>query len=1214
MQIKDLLKRDLRERIEEVIKLSQDDEETVYTEITEYVATDRIREYYRTLLRAIAEAPAEPDEGIGVWVSGFFGSGKSSFAKNLGYVLDNRTVLGHPAADLFKQQMQDEEILRLVDFITLKIPTKVVMFDVSVDAAVNVGAERMAEIMFRALLRELDYAEDYTILELEVELEKEGTLEEFMRRCQEHYQSSWRMVRKGAQRTNRASAILHSMDPATYPHADSWEQAAIRREPDITIGGIVNWAFELMALRQPGKALMFIIDEVGQYVAQSAAKIEDLRAVVEEFGKQGKNRVKQRQVVAPVWIVVTSQEKLDEVVDAIGSKRVQLAKLQDRFRYHIDLAPSDIREVATKRVLAKREEAVPLLKQRYIAMQGQLNTACHLHDTSRQSQVRENDFVQFYPYLPHFVDLSIDIMSGIRLQPGAPRHLGGSNRTIIKQAQQMLIGPRTQVAARPVGAMVTLDLIYELVEGNLSSERQKDISDITQRWPNDGGWAARVAKVICLLEFVRDLPRTEANIAALLVDEMGKPAPLPEVKAALGRLESAQFVRLTSEGYKLQTAQEKRWDNERQSLDPKQKDRNEIKRELLEDIFKDPKFKTYRYRDLRTFGVGLAVDGTRIFDGQVPLALSVVEDESEFKQHVEEARGESRSKNHQDEIFWVFVLNAEIYVLIRQLYASRQMISKYSQQGAQGRLIGEYSAPLENEKHEAARLHDRLREQMIEALSSGQGIFRGVIKDASDLGRTLAEMLKQLFDYAVPYLYPKLEIGARPLKGTEAEEVLKAANLNALPQVFYDVNQGLKLVIKEGTKFVPNREAPVAKEVLEYLTREASYGNKVTGKDLESYFTQKTGYGWDLDMVRLVLAVLLRAGTIEVTSQGRRYRDYGEPQARTPLINNVAFRAASFAPRQPIDLTTLRAAVDHYDTMTGREVDMESGAIAQALKKLADEEMKLLLPVSAVVRAEKLPCQESLEEYQKTLEEIQEGDIDACVQVLASEGASLKTARDQARHIREGVTDANLKLIRQARLAVQEQWPLLAADTTLAPLAEKAQELQTLLTGGILYEQLPRVHTLTLALSGAYRRAYEHEHHARQEEYLQGIDEIKGQPMWTNIPSNMRPAVLLPLTQRSCEQLVMPEGTIVCLRCKASLSQIKEYRQIQQVFKQEALKRLYDAEASLNPAANRPIKRVQATIFFHETLETEQDIEEALSRLREHLLKLVAEGAWIRVE
>src|SRR5260370_40844775 len=117
------------------------------------------------------------------------------------------------------------------------------------------------------------------------------------------------MVRKGAQRTNRARAILRSMDPSTYPNADSWEQAVIRREPDITIGGIVTWAFELMALRQPGKALTFIIDEVGQYRAQSAPKIEDFRAAGEEGGQQSKNPVKQRQAIAPLCRLVNRQEK-----------------------------------------------------------------------------------------------------------------------------------------------------------------------------------------------------------------------------------------------------------------------------------------------------------------------------------------------------------------------------------------------------------------------------------------------------------------------------------------------------------------------------------------------------------------------------------------------------------------------------------------------------------------------------------------------------------------------------------------------------------------------------------------------------------------------------------------------------------------------------------------------------------------------------------------
>jgi len=213
--IRDLLARNLEQKIEEIIKVDQTDEQSVYTEITEYVATDRITDQYRDLLRAVAEAPAEPHEGIGVWISGFFGSGKSSFAKNLGYVLANRPVLGHKAAELFKTQVQDRRISELVDFLNTRIPAEVIMFDVSVDRAVKRATERLAEVMYTVLLRELDYAEDYDIADLEIELEKEGKLDEFIARCSTLYNLEWRTVRKGAQKISRASAILHQMDPAT---------------------------------------------------------------------------------------------------------------------------------------------------------------------------------------------------------------------------------------------------------------------------------------------------------------------------------------------------------------------------------------------------------------------------------------------------------------------------------------------------------------------------------------------------------------------------------------------------------------------------------------------------------------------------------------------------------------------------------------------------------------------------------------------------------------------------------------------------------------------------------------------------------------------------------------------------------------------------------------------------------------------------------------
>jgi len=119
-----------------------------------------------------------------VWESGsrvFFGSGKSSsFAKNLGYVLANPTILGSKYSDLFKNQLKDRKISEFVDFINRGFPTEVIMFDISKAKEVKRGDEMIAEVIYRRLLSHLDYAEDYDIAELEIELEGDGLLNEFM--------------------------------------------------------------------------------------------------------------------------------------------------------------------------------------------------------------------------------------------------------------------------------------------------------------------------------------------------------------------------------------------------------------------------------------------------------------------------------------------------------------------------------------------------------------------------------------------------------------------------------------------------------------------------------------------------------------------------------------------------------------------------------------------------------------------------------------------------------------------------------------------------------------------------------------------------------------------------------------------------------------------------------------------------------------------------
>ena len=1237
--IGDLLTRDLSRKIEEIIQVDQADEHSVYAEISEYVATDSIREQYHHLLKAVAEAPTDPHESVGVWVSGFFGSGKSSFAKNLGYALQNRTVVGKKFADLFKEQIGDNRISDLLNLINAKTPTEVILFEVAKEADTRKVTQRIAELMYTVLLRELGYAEDFDVAELEIELEAEGKLTEFIDTCKSELKKDWETVRAGAQKLSRASAILHKLDSKTYPSADSWAHAQRNRDASISVSKVVERTFELWGRRRKGKALIFIIDEVGQHVARSGDKIEDLRATIEEFGKIGKNLLKAKKITAPCWIVVTSQEKLDEVVAAIDSKRVELAKLQDRFRYRVDLAPSDIREVATKRVLAKKTAAETPLRELFKKNEGQLNAALRLERTTRRTDISEGDFIHFYPYPPHYIDLCIGIMSGIRLQPGAPRHYGGSNRTIIKQAYEMLVSDRTAFAKKPVGALVTLDKVFELVEGNLSNEKRTDIHQIAERFKGDAddhGWALRVAKAICLLEFIRDLPRTEANLAAVLVDEVGKATPLSEVQAAVKRLDGAKSIRNTEEGWKLQTAQEKNWTNERSGhLDPKPRERNELTRTALQQIFDEPEFKTFRYQN-RSFRIGINIDGTSIGDeGELPLTLCVSDDAEELTKRIEEIRTESQQKSHENDLYWLFCLTPEIDELVSQLHASRKMVDKYNQMSAQQKISPDEATCLQDEKNSKNGYETRLRDKLTEAMERGTGMFRGVQKDASALGKGLGEILKKLFGQVVPDLYPKLQMGSRSLKGDEAEQILKAADLKALPNVFYMGDQGLGLVIKEGPKNIICTTADIAKEVLDYLKSEHSYGNKDTrmGKALEKRFGG-TPYGWERDMLRLILATLFRAGEIEVTYQGNRYHNYQDPASRTPLTNNPAFRSSLFSPRQSVGLKTLTQAVQQLEDLTGEEVDVEEGAIATAFKKVAAEELEKLYPLKATAEAHRLPVLTMLSEYQQTLAGIQSSASDDCVRILTENGRDFGETRDKIRKLRETLDSDSNGVLRSARLAIEQVWQRLASHCPSPDVATAVDELKALLGSEQFIESWSEIKAKTLTIVSAYKQVYLDLFDRRRTCYLDAIKEIKDRPEWTPLVSlppteDEKPDQATKREHDNAKKAIMANTMLAALLArvggdddrenvsngttlgKASLTEMESDLVAVDGLKASVLLKLQELSLSVEP---KPVRRIKIGQFFNKPIRTQDELDATIEKLRESLQKCIDEETVIILE
>src|SRR5262249_29681457 len=257
--IKTLFANDIHRRIEEVIKVDQTDEEIIRDEISEYVVTDAIRAQYTSIFDSYRETPNKPHEGIAIWISGFFGSGKSSFAKMLGLSVANRVVAGVSAAERFAQRAGDKKLSVLLQTINEKIPTHAVIFDVSTDRGIRSGNQTLTEIMYGLFLQSLGYAKDLDLSELEIGLEKEGQLARFEEEYTSLFKKDWATQKgKVAFALSEASRVMHSLDPETFPMADSWVKAG-RNKGDITPGKLAERAGELMERRQPGRSLMFVV-------------------------------------------------------------------------------------------------------------------------------------------------------------------------------------------------------------------------------------------------------------------------------------------------------------------------------------------------------------------------------------------------------------------------------------------------------------------------------------------------------------------------------------------------------------------------------------------------------------------------------------------------------------------------------------------------------------------------------------------------------------------------------------------------------------------------------------------------------------------------------------------------------------------------------------------------------------------------------------------
>ena len=690
---------------------------------------------------------------------------------------------------------------------------------------------------------------------------------------------------------------------------------------------------------------------------------------------------------------------------------------------------------------------------------GALATHTQLRSKIRETKLDVKSFTELYPFMPYQIDLIIDIVAGLRSQPGASRHTGGSNRTIIKLAQQVIINDRVQLGSRPVGHLVTLDMIYDLVEGNISYEKRKDISDIAKA-TSDRPVVAKVAKAICLLQFVRGVPRTAENLAAILHPAVDA-APLHSaVQSALELLVEAQKVKLGEHGYELLSAEGKRWEEERQGIDLRPIDHSRLQEEILGELF--AAVKPYRYKGLRNFTPVVIVTGERLSkEGDLRFRLTCTEEGLPFTV----ASSENRRLGSEEWQRWekafaetpsvpiVAAIPDDVYRLVKELHRSREIIQRHER----GIKSADEAQLLNDEKTREGAILRELRTKFQNAICSGNSYFQGVERSLQTFGRLLTDVVRGTMEIAIPEVFSKFDIGAVSVKGNESEEVLKVSNLGGLPAVFYDGGDALSLVVQQGGRYVVNVGAPVAREVLNYIAARSAYGEKVTGKLLESHF-RSAPYGWELEVLMTIVAALFRGAAVEVFAQGGWRKSVSDPGVREPFSKIPSFRSAAFRPRQDqVKFEDLVAAARSFQELFGEEVDIEESTIAMALKSRLQIEYESLLAVKPKLEAYGLPGADDIEELYSTLRSVIDAPADDAVRTFGSGAKAIREALAKAKRLSAALSPGNLAILKSAQRVVDALWPALKNRPTDEQVAQAAGRVVSTLRSDLFCDRLPQI-------------------------------------------------------------------------------------------------------------------------------------------------------------
>ena len=903
LQMRDIFLKRVDRPIDGVIKA--DDEANLRTELEEYVITAEIA----LRLEHFLDAYNNYTTANGVWISGFFGSGKSHLLKMLAYLLENYDLSGVPAFELFKdkKELRDNPTLSGSLRKAISIPSRSILFNIDQKADVISKTEIDALLaVFQKVFDEMCgyFGKQAHIAQFERDLDSRGEFDVFKAAYMSISGKPWERGREQAllEKANIAKAYAQTTGAALIDGEDLLGN--YRKDHRVSIEDFANTVKAWIDQQKPRFRLNFFVDEVGQYIADNTKLMTNLQTIAESLNTRCKGQA---------WVIVTAQQDMASVIgDLSAQQQTDFSKIQARFANRIPLNSADVAEVIQRRLLTKTDEATAVLKNIYASEQNNLKTLFDFTDGSIRLKNfgGQDHFVQSYPFPPYqYILFQMAITSLSEHNAFEGKHSSVGERSMLGVFQDVA----KRLSDLPVGGVATFDLMFEGIRSVLKSSVQQSIQ-IAER-NLDSPLAISVLKVLFLVKYIKEFKPTVRNIGILLLADFDADliAQRRGIEEALALLERNTLIQRNGETYVFLTNEEKDIEAEIKALDV---DPSEVTKELESLIFDE----TIRQKKIRHVATSHDYPFSRRLDEHLigkeyELALNVI---SPFDERAATPEAVKMSSMMREELAVVMpqdALFAKDLVFYKKTDKFVRQASSGAHQPGRDRIVAEKG-------EQNAKRRSDLKIRVNKLMANARLFVRGDdVEIASDDPQ---ERVFKAFQVLVDKVYVNLPM----LRGIAYQEADIGRALKSAGGLFGADGSGL---------------TEAEQEILNFAQSQDKIGVRVSAKALLSKFEARP-FGWPMMAILSVTASLVSRGKLEARSDSALLEGVALEKA---LLNSNVLPNLLLSPQIEFSASQIKKLKDFYseffDTPPGSGEAKALGAeAAQAFGRL-QAEINLLL-------------------------------------------------------------------------------------------------------------------------------------------------------------------------------------------------------------------------------------------------------------------------------